>query len=596
LKKQFKSASNALRVATTRWLTDYEHRIISHGSSAVLFKFINNKLYSTKHLDCIIDSHSDLITDPLIIAESLNKYFASVYTHDDGILPAFTSATTSEINICLFSQAAVFNVLKHLKSSSSYGHDGIPNCLLKHMRVHLAWPLAMLFERSMSFNYVPNVWKVAKIVPILKKGNPLKVCNYRPISLTSTISKVMERIINDHITSHLSTHNLIGLHQFGFRKHCSTITQLIQCHSDWTSAINDGSSVDVIYLDYAKAFDSVVHSKLLLKLDSYGIRGSLLAWIRNFLSDRFHYVSVNHSISGTLPVLSGVPQGTVLGPTLFNIYVNDIPTVVTDGVKLMSFADDSKLYKVVSSILDCIRLQKVLNQVAFWSDIWQLKLNCSKSLVLHLGNANPCYVYTICNVPLSAPSSVCDLGVHISRNLFFHDHVKHIVANFRRKLFIVRKCFHYVDERSLKLLYLSYLRPTIEYGSALWAPHSKSEIDILQHLQEMAMALCRNNIVLESLEDRRICIDLSWYFSILHGFTILDAPSLFILNTRDNHRGHSLSLHVPPTKTSSFKFALPQRRITDWNALPNNLVSCNSVCLFKRLYRSLKDLNICSPT
>ena len=143
--------------------------------------------------------------------------------------------------------------------------------MLKNLATHLSWPLVMLFERSMSFIFVPSVWKVANIVPILKKGNPLNVNNYRPISLTSTISKVMERIINDHILSYLSTNNLIGRHQFGFQKQCSTITQLIDCYSDWSSAINDGSSVDVIYLDYAKAFDSVVHNKLFLKLEAHGI-------------------------------------------------------------------------------------------------------------------------------------------------------------------------------------------------------------------------------------------------------------------------------------------------------------------------------------
>ena len=185
------------------------------------------------------------------------------------------------------------------------------------MATHLTWPLAMLFERSMLFIFVSSVWKVAKIVPILKKGNPLKVNNYRPISHTSTISKVMERIINDNILSHLSTNNLIGRHQFRFQKQCSTITKLIDCYSDWSSAINDGSSVDVIYLDYAKVFDSVVHSKLFLKLEAHGITGNLLSWIKMFFSDRYHYVCINNANSNILSVLSGVPQGIVLGSTFF---------------------------------------------------------------------------------------------------------------------------------------------------------------------------------------------------------------------------------------------------------------------------------------
>ena len=263
----------------------------------------------------------------------------------------------------------MFNLLQHLKSSFSYGLDCIPNTILKNMATNLSWPLAMLFERSMSFIFVRSVWKVAKIVPILKKGNPLKVNNYRPIILTPTISKVMERIINDHILSHLSTNNLIGRNQFGFQKQCSTITQLIDCYSDWSSAINDGSSVDVICLDYTKAFDSVVHIKLFLKVEAHGITGNLLSWIKMFLSDRYHYVCINNKNSNILSVLSGVPQGTILGPTFFIIYVNDMPNVVTKRVKLSSFANDSKIYKVIVSIIDCICLQMVLSQVSFWSDL-----------------------------------------------------------------------------------------------------------------------------------------------------------------------------------------------------------------------------------
>ena len=225
----------------------------------------------------------------------------------------------------------------------------------------------------------------------------------------------------------------------------------------------------------------------------------------------------------------------------------------------------------------------VQSQVSLWSDLWQLTLNCEKSLVLHLGNAYPRYIYTIEGRPLSAPDCVHDIGVTMSKNLFFHDHIKQIIANFCRKLFIVRKCFQYIDEFTLKTLYLSYLRPIIEYGSALWAPHSKSEIDNLQSLQDKALTLCRNNIALENLEDRRVRNDLTWYFSVLHNFTKLDATNLFNVNMRNNHGGDKLSLNTPIIQTSVFKYALPQRRILQWNALPNNIVCSNSVREFKRL-------------
>ena len=226
LKNQFKTAVKALKAAMTNWHIAREHKIISSSNTATLFKYINSKLGPGKRLDSIINNNVELITDPLAIAEAFNYYFASVYTHDNGNLPPFAPVTVSELKTCLFGPSAVFNILQHLKSSFSYGLDCIPNTMLKNMATHFSWPLAKLFERSMTFIFVPSVWKVANIVPILKKGNPLKVNNYRPIFLTSTISKVVERIINDHILSHLSTNNLIGRHQFGFQKQCSTITPI----------------------------------------------------------------------------------------------------------------------------------------------------------------------------------------------------------------------------------------------------------------------------------------------------------------------------------------------------------------------------------
>ena len=255
-----------------------------------------------------------------------------------------------------------------------------------------------------------------------------------------------------------------------------------------------------------------------------------------------------------------------------------MPSVVTKGVKLSSFADDSKICKIIVSIIDCICLQMVLSQVSFRSDLWQLTLNCEKSFVLHLGNANPRYIYIIEGRPLSAPYCVRDFGATMSKNLFFHDHIKQIIANFRRKLFIVRKCFHYIDEFTLKTLCLTYLRPTIEYESALWAPHSKSEIDNLQSLQDKALSLCRSGLKIS-----KISVFVMISLGTLAYFAKLDATNLFNVNMRNYHRGHKLSLNTLIIRTSVFKYALPQRRILKWNALLNSIVCSSSVREFKWL-------------
>ena len=216
--------------------------------------------------------------------------------------------------------------------------------------------------------------------------------------------------------------------KFGFQKNSLTEMQLLDCYNDWSAAQNAGNSVDVINLDFANAFDSVIHIKLLLKLAAYGISGNLLAWIKCFLTDRSHYVCINNASSVSQSVLSGVPQGTVVGPILFIIYVNDIPDVAENGIVLDLFADDSKMYNAIESVQDCLVLQKALVKLVIRARLWQLILNVDKCLVLHIGKANPQYVYCIDGSSLEAPEQVVDLGITMSKNLTFHEHIKRMMA------------------------------------------------------------------------------------------------------------------------------------------------------------------------
>ena len=302
-----------------------------------------------------------------MIAQTFNDYFASVYTIDNGTNPNFEKRINSELGSVLFSDQSVYHALMKLKRSRSSGPDGIPNVLLKSIAQVLSRPLALLFERCMVVVFIPKIWKTARIVPTMKKRSPLKASNYRPISLTSTVSKVMECIITDQLMSCLSDNNLLSSQQFGFQKNSSTIMQLLDYCNDWSAAQNAGNNVDVIYLDFAKAFDSVLHSKLLLKLAAYVISGNQLAWIKCFLTDRSHFVCINNASSASQSMLNGVPQGTVVDPIFFIICVNDMPDIAENGIVLDLFADDSKMYNVLKSVKDCLVLQKVLVKLVIWT-------------------------------------------------------------------------------------------------------------------------------------------------------------------------------------------------------------------------------------
>ncbi|MEW8548045.1 MAG: reverse transcriptase family protein, partial [Candidatus Thiodiazotropha sp.] len=301
-------------------------------------------------------------------AEVLNSYFASVFTHENwDEMPDLTDRDfdTPLYNIAI-DTSMVEKVLKELNAGKSMGPDEIHPLLLKTMPKVFSVPLTLIFQKSVNTGQVPKVWKDARVTPLFKKGQKSDPGNYRPVSLTSIVCKCMEKIIRSSILTHLVRNNHISNAQFGFRTGRSCILQLIDVMEDWSNYYENGESWDTVYLDFAKAFDSVPHKRLLHKISAYGIRGPVLSWIKDFLTGRRQYVSIKGENSSWKDVLSGVPQGSVLGPVLFVIYINDLPEVVTSIVKI--FADDTKLYNTDNNS-DII--QQDLDALCSWADLWQ---------------------------------------------------------------------------------------------------------------------------------------------------------------------------------------------------------------------------------
>ena len=219
---------------------------------------------------------------------------------------------------------------------------------------------------SLNTGSLPQDWKTANITAIHKKGNKTTAGNYRPVSLTSIVCKVMETLVRESLMSHMMEHNMLSDKQFGFIKGRSTVLQLLQVMDQWTAALDAGDAVDVIFCDFMKAFDKVPHGRLLDTLKSYGFRDPLLSWIRGFLSNRTQTVIVNGSTSKPHPVLSGIPQGSVLGPSLFIIYINSLPDTVSSSIMYL-FADDTKMFKTVKDDDDIAALQKDIDSMWEWT-------------------------------------------------------------------------------------------------------------------------------------------------------------------------------------------------------------------------------------
>ncbi len=392
-----------------------------------MFKYVRKQRCNDNSVSPLKDNNTGVLhVSEVEKARILNECFARNFTTDDGNIPQAESRVPEGvgINSANFSPFKIKQIIKKIKPKKSHTPDGIPAVFFKKLDNQLCAPLSVLFEMSFDRSEIPNIWKLADVVPVFKKGVSNDPNNYRPVSLTSISCKIMEMCIIDSLLDYLRVRRLISRQQHGFLAKKSTCTQLLECINDWSLSLSARKSVDVIYIDFRKAFDSVSHQKLINKLETFGISGNLLSWLSVFLSNRQQRVIIGSHMSSYVDVRSGVPQGSCLGPLLFVLYINDLPDVIKN-VTCKLFADDVKIYDVVSeenSGHD--NITESLRRLCEWSARWQLVISIRKCSVLHLGNRNPNLRYLINDVILPEETLVCDLGVHISSDLKFSEHCK----------------------------------------------------------------------------------------------------------------------------------------------------------------------------
>ena len=299
----------------------------------------------------------------------------------------------------------------------------------------------------------------------------------------------------------MQDNDLFSEKQFGFLSKRSTVLQLIRVLDIWSEILDQGGSFDVIYMDFMKAFDKVPHKRLIYKVEKYGIKGKVIDWIKDFLSNRTQCVIINNVSSKEGKVTSGIPQGSVLGPLLFVIYINDLPDVVDKLTFVFLFADDTKLFRRIKSTADVLILQSDINKLNDWSKKWLLKFHPDKCVAMHIGNREYVVtghvftlegkiieqsVYSMEGHPLNITKCEKDLGVHIDRDLNFEKHIALATAKANRILAIIYKTFDYIDETMFKQLFKSLVRPHLEYAAPVWSPHEKELIKQLENVQRRA--------------------------------------------------------------------------------------------------------------
>ena len=358
--------------------SERERNLLNTNNVGAFYKFINNKLHNSSGIAPLYNDAGTLLTSDLEKANLLNSYFKSVFIQDDGILPNFPSrfpptTTPIEINDIKLSPSILNRIMSKLKTNSSAGPDSLPPIFYRNARSSLIYPLTIFFRICIDLHELPDEWKLSIITPKFKSGSPSLPSNYRPIALICTCCKILESIIAAELTDFLLSHNLITKAQHGFLKRHSTSTNLLESLNSWTLSLSNHKSVTIAYVDFQRAFDSISHAKLIHKLTSYGISGNLLLWIKAFLTGRCQSVRVGITTSPPCPVTSGVPQGSVLGPTLFNVFINDLADLFDpSSCSIKLFADDLKLYTEISDINSSTNFQSNLNLIYSWSLIWQI--------------------------------------------------------------------------------------------------------------------------------------------------------------------------------------------------------------------------------
>ena len=410
----------------------------------------------------------------------LNQY-SSVFTSESLTLPEFPNSSSSTIEDFNFSDNDVFTVLSNLKISSSPGPDNLHPLLLRNLADIIATPVAQVFRRSLDEGCLPRLWKSGTIKPIFKGGARHSAANYRPITLTSVLCKCFERLLKKAIQGHFERLSLISPSQHGFQKNRSCVTNLLVARESWVNLLDEGAYLDVVFIDFSKAFDKVPHRRLTMKLEGYGIRGKLLAWITDFLTDRSFSVKVNDAFSNVATCMSGVPQGSVLGPELFKIYINDLPETI--GSNCLLYADDLKLWAPVSSVEEAGALQGVLDTLHEWSLKWQLPINFDKCSVLPLASSTPLLSYQIGGHPLRVTSSERDLGVMISSDLKSHADTTRKVGSATRFLGAIRRAFSRLTPELFRTLFCSHVRPILEYGQPAVYPLPAGESELIERVQ-----------------------------------------------------------------------------------------------------------------
>ena len=451
-----------------------------------------------------LNVNGKIVDEPAMIAEKLNKFFVNVGPETERKVPKVPNASPEkylknrnqfELIIAHISHEEVMTIINALPNKST-GPTSIPLRLLKDVADLIITPLCHIINLSFTSGIFPDILKVSKVVAIHKGGSTEEVNNFRPISLLSIFDKIIEKLMHKRLYDFFEEHNILYKFQFGFRKKMSTGHSLVEITEEIKESIDEGKFGCGIFIDLKKAFDTVNHKILLTKLEHYGVRGALLKWFESYLTNRKQYVYHNGIASDMDAITCGVPQGSVLGPLLFLIYVNDLPNI-SDKLKFFLFADDTNIYYDSE---DLIELEKTVNQelrkLSQWLNINRLALNVGKTnFVIFRANKKVYHNVTLIlnRKAIEQKDHVKYLGVLMDEHLNWKKQIANVTKKISRGIGILAKLRSYLDPKLLRNIYYSIVYSHLSYGVEAWGSASATDLEKILILQKKAVRILTGN-------------------------------------------------------------------------------------------------------
>ena len=531
-------------------------------NSKYFFSYAKKKSKVTSKVGPLLNSNGILTHKNKEMAELLSQQYIKVFSKPNETVQSSnpTQMTKDRIKPINITSKDFVDAINELSSSAAAGPDGFPAVFLKSCKNELSIPLTILWKKSMEKGVVPQKLKRSTITPTHKGGSRSLPENYRPISLTSHVIKMFEKILRKHIVQFMNEQNLFNVNQHGFRSGRSCLSQLLEQFDLILNILEDDANADVVYLDFSKAFDKVDHAIALQKIKNLGIDGEIYNWLESFLSARFQTVIVNGVKSDPQIVISGVPQGSVLGPLIFLILIGDIDKeVIHSSVK--SFADDTRATKSVKSTEDVQQLQNDLDKIYEWTAKNNMKLNDLKFELLRYGRNQDIKEQTDYYAPtgkiITTKDIVKDLGIHMSNDCLFKKQIDLTIEKAKNIISWILRSFNSRAPTTMMTLYKSLVIPILEYCSVLWSPTAAGQIQRLEEVQRSFIRKidgvrgknyweCLSEMKIYSLQRRRERYRIIYIWKILENIV----PNINnTISTRENPRiGRTCVINVPDPK------------------------------------------------